>query len=259
MAAAVALVGARGALGFVEELLDDGSADNPVFWDRTYRRQSQNGRDSYEWYGLGFQQLRVPLEGVLPRDAGVLVVGSGDSTLSADLAAEGWRVTSLDFSAEVTSYMRRMHPGLDFVTQDARNMSFEDGRFGAIVDKGLSDCIGSASKRRSYFAELRRVLRTPGGALAVVAQRPLEARRDLGPGWRCEPRRELYGPLFVEDSPDEPPKPQPGTEGQIPYYLLVCQSEALTAEAVALAEEAEEEEEDAEDQEGDSEEETLGD
>jgi len=215
-------------LGALEEgLADDGGADNPVFWDSIYRRQSLHGRHSYEWYGLGFGELRESLEGLLPKDTGVLVVGSGDSNLSADLATAGWQVTSLDFSAEVTRQMRQRHPGLDFVTQDARNMAFKDGHFGGAVDKGLSDCIGTPAKRRGYFAELRRVLRTPGGALAVVSQRPLTVRRDLGRGWRCEPRRELFGPLFLEDSPNDPPKPQPGTEGQIPYYFLACQSELL--------------------------------
>lgn len=214
-------------------------AESAGFWDHTYRRQGEHGRRAYEWYGLSFRELREPLEAQLPKDSPVLVLGSGDSELSADMAGEGWQVTSLDFSEEVTSYMRQRYPGLAFVTQDARNMSFPDGRFGSAVDKGLSDCIGTAAERRAYFKEVRRVLRVPGGALAVISQRPLAAKRDLGPGWSCAPRREFFGPLFIEASPNEPPKAQPGTEGQIPYYYLACHS--LTSSEEPAAEDCEEE------------------
>ncbi|CAK9027652.1 unnamed protein product [Durusdinium trenchii] len=174
----------------------------------------------------------------------LLVVGSGDSALSAQLASEKalkpeWEVISIDFSSEVTDRMKIRFPELAFLTMDARALSFEDASFGAIVDKGLSDCIGSVTERRKYFQELRRVA-VDGGRLLVLSQRHLQTEQDildqtdedgsdLGPSWLCK-REEVYGALFVENDPTRPPFPQPGTDNTIPYFLLVCTTNEDTAE-----------------------------
>ncbi|CAE7773210.1 eef1aknmt [Symbiodinium pilosum] len=231
-------------------------ADKPEYWNRVYNVQGQHGRSLFEWYGLGYQQLRSSVLELLaatpsaPSESRLLVLGSGDSALSAELASDealqkkSWQVTSIDFSAEVTERMRQRFPGLTFLTMDARNMSdFDDGHFAAAVDKGLSDCLGTVTARQEYFQEVRRVLRS-GGQLLVVSQRRLWAGQDsvsdgleaedaadlrephleahdLGPGWSCK-EKEMYGPLFMESDPKQPPFPQPGTEGTIPYFVLTC-------------------------------------
>ena len=33
--------------------------------------------------------------------------------------------------------------------------------------------------------------------------------------------QEMYGPLFMESDPKQPPFPQPGTEGTIPYFVCL--------------------------------------
>ncbi|CAE7605244.1 eef1aknmt [Symbiodinium natans] len=234
-------------------------ADQPDYWDQVYKLQGEHGRALYEWYGLGYQQLRSSLMELLEplqhsqRVTGavrLLVLGSGDSALSAELASDkalqnqDLQVFSIDFSAEVTERMRQRFPKLTFLTMDARNMSdFDDGFFVAAIDKGLSDCLGTVAARRQYFQEVRRVL-VASGRLLVVSQRRLwagqdslsdgdeeeedsDARQphseayDLGPGWSCD-EQETYGPLFMENDPKQPPFPQPGTEGTIPYFVLTC-------------------------------------
>ncbi|CAJ1352421.1 unnamed protein product [Effrenium voratum] len=169
----------------------------------------------------------------------LMVVGSGDSALSAELAVDKelahWQVVSIDFSSEVTERMKRRFPGLSFLTMDARNLSeFGDGHFGAVLDKGLSDCIGTTTARQQYFQELRRVVVT-GGRLIVVSQRVLNTEQDiqediedtesdLGPGWICS-RKEILSSLFEESDPRHPPFAKPGTENSIPYFLLRCTAE----------------------------------
>ncbi|OLQ08282.1 Methyltransferase-like protein 13 [Symbiodinium microadriaticum] len=229
------------------------AADQPDYWNQVYKVQSLHGRSLYEWYGLGYQQLHSSLMELLEplpahsTTARLLVLGSGDSALSAELASdqvfENVEVISIDFSAEVTERMRRRFPDLTFLTMDARNMSdFDDGSFVAAIDKGLSDCLGTVASRRQYFQEVRRVL-VQTGRLLVVSQRRLWAGQDLlsdddedepdtfrelhseahdlGPGWSCK-EQEMYGPLFMESDEKQPPFPQPGTEGTIPYFLLAC-------------------------------------
>jgi len=205
---------------------DYGPIDTAAYWDRTYRVQGAHGRSSYEWYGFSYKDLEGPLRAVLPKQAEkVLVVGSGDSNLSAALVDRGWDVTSIDFSEEVSRRMRERNPGLRFITMDARNMSFDSGHFSAIVDKGLSDCITTSEDLRRYAQELHRVLRVPGGALAVVSQRQLlEGYELFDHGWFCEPQQELLGDVFFENDEFHPPRPSPEVLAQIPYYLTVCRT-----------------------------------
>lgn len=207
-----------------ESYWEHGSADSPSFWDRTYRVQGAHGRSSYEWYGLGFKEIQPILDQVFPPvgSGDILVVGSGDSDISAELDQVGWNVTSIDFSETVTQHMQRRYPLLRFITMDARNMSFEDDHFVGIFDKGLSDCIPTAEEKQRYFKELYRVLHAEDGHMVVISQKLLSVPDDLGQDWSCKPVQELLGPLFFETTPLQPPKPEPGTERQISYYLLDC-------------------------------------
>eukprot|EP00434_Breviolum_minutum_P014113 symbB.v1.2.012444.t1/scaffold860.1/size157271/13 len=219
------------------------SVDHPNFWNQVYKLQTE--RDIYEWYGLSYDRLRPYFVDALvdalvysthSMPSKLLVVGSGDSALSAELASEAlleeWKIVSIDFSSEVTDRMRLRFPELTFLTMDARKLDFLDASYGAIVDKGLSDCIGSLTARQQYFQELRRVR-------LVVSQRRLQTEQDqndeedesdLGPHWICR-REELLGALFVENDPRRPPFPQPGTDHTIPYFLLICTADSKSAGA----------------------------
>eukprot|EP00435_Cladocopium_sp_Y103_P027781 s2356_g6.t2 len=175
------------------------SVDQPNFWDQVYKVQTE--RDIYEWYGLGYDRLRPYFVDALKE----------------------LTPSKLDLS------------------------DFGDASFGAVVDKGLSDCIGSVGARQQYFQDLRRVL-VDGGRLLVVSQRRLQTQQDesddfeelcasqqllrkesdLGDGWVCR-REELYGSLFVENDPKQPPFPQPGTDHTIAYFLLICTKDSESA------------------------------
>lgn len=210
---------------------DDG-ADSSSYWDHTYSLHGTHGRASYEWYGLGYHELKDAFAKHLPVPAGeLLVAGAGDSQLSSDLAHAGHSITSIDFSEEIVGRMQAAYPKLRFMTMDARNMSFAAGTFWAVIDKGLSDCFGSAEQLRKYYQEVHRVLRKPGGVLFVISMKLIGLEGELDLDWDCEPRTPLLGPLFVDTSEFSPAVPQPGTEGTIPYYLTVCRSLLSTTES----------------------------
>lgn len=67
------------------------------------------------------------------------VAGCGNSSLSHDLHAEGYRrLLSVDFSPVVVQKMSARYPALDFACCDCTSMeAHPDGAFGAVVDKGL--------------------------------------------------------------------------------------------------------------------------
>jgi len=194
-----------------------GDASCPAFWDHTYSLHGEHGRDTYEWYGLGFSDLHRIIAEFVPTSSEVLVARSGDSELSADFVKAGWKVVSIDFSMEVVQKMSRRHADLDFRHMDARRMTFEDDAFDAIFDKGLSDCM-SAEVLPGYVEELARVLR-PSGVLLIVSIRDLSAA-DLGLDWKCQGRH-LRGPEFLSTSETKPAMPDPSGI-QTEYHLLAC-------------------------------------
>lgn len=214
--------GIKNAFKDVENWAEFPSAESASYWDRVYRVQGAAGRVVYEWYGLNYLDLQPSLDRVMPSNLPVLVVGAGDSELSADMFAAGWDVTSIDFSAESVARMRRRYPDLAsrFHTMDARNMTFESNRFGTIFDKGLSDCLNPETML-SYFEALRHVLH-PEGALVVVSQKPLSYPEYFGDGWSCDEAQSFYGPLFVEVAETKPPQPLDTPHSEIPYYFQHC-------------------------------------
>lgn len=204
-------------------------ADHAKYWDRVYEVQGRHGRTSYEWYGIGATDVEELLKDMLPMDGEVLVAGAGDSDLSGYLATRH-DVVSIDFSAVIVERMRQKYPELRFEVMDARRTSFADGRFGAVVDKGLFDCLVKSADSRRYLAELRRVLRKPGvggapsaGVLLMMSMREPDPR-EFGAGWACDPVRTHLGALYMDVSELQPARPQPGTEGTIPYYITVCRT-----------------------------------
>ncbi|ETK78092.1 hypothetical protein L915_15828 [Phytophthora nicotianae] len=155
------------------------------YWDQFFQKRDEK---AFEWYG-DYASLRPGLQALLglPDDAPssllrrlkakvrVLVVGCGNSALSADLAADGFSsLLSVDFSERVIDEMRRKYPALQWQVMDMTDMrALEDASFDLVMDKGALDALMAedtpeikqdASK---MLREVRRVL-APGGRYLCV-------------------------------------------------------------------------------------------
>ncbi|CEG35158.1 methyltransferase-like protein 13 isoform x1 [Plasmopara halstedii] len=155
------------------------------YWDHFFQKR---GEKAFEWYG-DYNSLRSALQFVLnlPDKAPpsllrrlkaklrVLVVGCGNSALSADLAADGFsNLCSVDFSELVINEMRRKHPLLQWQVMDMTDMrTLEDASFDLVMDKGALDALMAENTAEikqdanKMLREVRRVL-APGGHYCCV-------------------------------------------------------------------------------------------
>lgn len=83
-----------------------------------------------------------------PLDAGVLILGCGNSTFAEDMRNDGWtgRMVNLDFSLVVIQQQqekyRHLSPKVEFVCHDIRDgLPFDDASFDLIVAKASFDAI----------------------------------------------------------------------------------------------------------------------
>lgn len=125
------------------------------YWEDRYLEKDT----TYDWY-VGYPLLRGFLLPALDLDSAAgapkrersavrtLVVGCGNSPLSADLFEDGFRdLLSVDYSEVVVGQMRRRFPALRFEVMDVRDTRQPAASYDCIVDKGRwwmpgrGDCI----------------------------------------------------------------------------------------------------------------------
>jgi EEF1A lysine methyltransferase 4 len=115
------------------------------------------------------------------REQPILELGCGTSSLAARLCIDESfaSVTACDASrvaVEASSRRFANVPGLQFVREDARRLSFDAGSFGAIIDKGTLDAICSGEgydyEGGRVASELQRVLRPVGRWLCISLMPP---------------------------------------------------------------------------------------
>lgn len=112
------------------------------YWDGFF--QKRGGR-AFEWYGE-YTELCGILHKYIKIKDDILVVGCGNSTLSADLYNVGYQsMVSIDLSDVAIRQMNQIHgqdrPGLTFVKMDVTDMTFEENRFSCVLDKGTLDAM----------------------------------------------------------------------------------------------------------------------
>lgn len=90
---------------------------------------------------------------VRPTDR-ILILGNGNSNLPFELLADGFaNVTSSDLSPVVTERMRlkaeaRGASGIAWCVEDMMQLSFAEGSFDAVIEKGVFDVLMVRSRRR---------------------------------------------------------------------------------------------------------------
>ncbi|XP_035384531.1 EEF1A lysine methyltransferase 4 [Electrophorus electricus] len=165
------------------------------YWDERYRTE-----ESFDWFGdfSKFQHLLVQHVG---KDARILMLGCGNSSLSWDMYQTGYcSITNVDYSRVCVEAMAQRHahtPGLSWVCMDARRLAFPGATFQAVVEKGVLDAMlvgekdpwnisnGSREVMHQVLSEISRVLE-PGGRFVSVTfalphfRKSLYARAEYG-------------------------------------------------------------------------------
>ncbi|CEM36870.1 unnamed protein product [Vitrella brassicaformis CCMP3155] len=160
------------------------------FWEDRFG--SQSGGEAFDWY-CAYRELKEHFHRHSPdKNAGILMVGCGNSQLSSEMAADGYRnVTNVDISPSVIRLMKQKDAhGMAWVTMDATHMALRNGVFDIAIDKGTFDALSCGDGNRSEFAstpstalmvaEISRVLRC-GGLFYLISHS----------GW---PRRQAHFP-----------------------------------------------------------------
>lgn len=123
---------------FSEE--DNTKYNKKQYWDERFEKENE-----YEWL-LSFKTVKDYLLRELSPENSILVVGCGNSALSADLYDVGFHnITSIDYSDVVIENMRRMHsvvrPEMQWQVMDMTQMSFEPNSFDVVLDKAAMDAL----------------------------------------------------------------------------------------------------------------------
>ena len=151
-----------------------GEFQNKDYWDSFFSKRSS----PFEWYGE-YQDLCHILHKYMKPAAKILVVGCGNSKLSEDLYDVGFHsIENIDISAVVIKQMlaknRQKRPEMKFTKMDMLDMSFADGVFDCVVDKGTLDAVFSKGdeetvvKVQKMFDEVARVMRNAGRYMVVT-------------------------------------------------------------------------------------------
>ncbi|KAK1870354.1 hypothetical protein I4F81_012816 [Pyropia yezoensis] len=172
------------------------------YWDGRFRDEA-----SYDWLGT-YKVLAPFIAPHIRPHSRVLVVGCGNSTLSADLAAAHPTVSiiSTDYSPVVVEAMAAAHPAATYAVGDVRGMGDlfpAPAAFDVIVDKGVMDALvadeaspwspapTAVADARAMTAEMRRLL-VPGGVfLQVTFHQPHFRLRNYleSDGWAVRPHQ----------------------------------------------------------------------
>ncbi|TRY74390.1 hypothetical protein TCAL_04600 [Tigriopus californicus] len=149
------------------------------YWDGFF--QKRGGR-AFEWYGE-YTELCGILHKYIKLKDDILVVGCGNSTLSADLYNVGYQsMVSIDLSDVAIRQMNQVHglerPGLSFVKMDVTDLAFEENRFSCVLDKGTLDAMMTNNDAEvqttidKMFSEIERVLRLGGRYICISLLQP---------------------------------------------------------------------------------------
>jgi ubiquinone/menaquinone biosynthesis C-methylase UbiE len=139
-------------------------------WERVYRAK---GPDQLSWFQSEARMSRELIEQAAPdRDAHIVDVGAGASTLVDGLLASGYRrLTVLDLSdAAIQQAKQRLGPAADAVTwmvEDVLAASLADTSVDVWHDRAVFHFLTDPADRARYVSQVRRIVR-PGGFVLVA-------------------------------------------------------------------------------------------
>lgn len=142
------------------------------YWEERYVQLANNASSredvGFEWF-LSYDAMRPLLQAIIrKRDAAILDVGCGTSSLLADLRHNGHtgRLVGIDYAASAIEASRRVIGDVEVELKCANvlDMDFEDQSFDVVVDKGTIDAIMCGDRHTVTLAcaQIARVLKAGG-------------------------------------------------------------------------------------------------
>ncbi|KAJ1961490.1 hypothetical protein IWQ62_003848 [Dispira parvispora] len=113
------------------------------YWEARYTKEDPN--TTFDWFKT-YHELQSIFQQECPdKEANVLMLGSGNSTLSEDMYRDGYHnITNVDFSKSVIEHMRercRDMPSMRWELMDIRDLQLTDQSFDVVIDKGTMDAL----------------------------------------------------------------------------------------------------------------------
>lgn len=144
------------------------------YWENFFSKRNT----AFEWYGE-YTDLCHILHKYIKSSSKTLVVGCGNSTLSESMYDAGIiDIINIDISEVVIKKMGARNlekrPKMVFTQMDMLAMSFDDGTFDCVLDKGTLDAIYSntddvtVSKVSHMWDEVGRVLKMGGRYICIT-------------------------------------------------------------------------------------------
>lgn len=110
------------------------------------------------------------------------MVGCGNSKLSQQMWEAGFKdIVNIDISPAVIEQMRTKYPHMVWEVMDATKMSYPDGHFDVVLDKGTLDALISGKNFDICEEMLRDCMRVtnPEGQLIQITYGSPEGRRKV--------------------------------------------------------------------------------
>ena len=145
------------------------------YWDERYKANDT----TFDWF-VSFEPLRDIITPLVKPENKILVVGCGNSRLSAQLYDAGFpNITNIDISEVVINQMRARYKELDrmeWLRMDVLKLDFPDNSFDLIIDKGTVDSLlcGSNSFHNVYQMnkQMSRVMKKGARCVTITYGQP---------------------------------------------------------------------------------------
>lgn len=145
------------------------------YWDERYKANDT----TFDWF-VAYEPLRDIINPLAKSEGKILVVGCGNSRLSAQLYDAGFpNITNVDISEVVINQMRQRYKEMDrmeWLRGDVTKLDLPDSSFDLIIDKGTIDSLlcGSNSFHNVYQMnkQLSRVLKKGGRLVTITYGQP---------------------------------------------------------------------------------------
>lgn len=154
-----------------EEIEDLPEFGEGSYWDNRYK----NDTGLYDWYFNWWRVSPLLKNYIEDRKNNVLVLGCGNSTMSADMVKDGFqKVYNIDISSVVIDNMKNTfkdEPKLIWEEMNCAVLKYNDNFFDLCIDKGTLDAIVCNSDdinlMRDSLKEIYRTLK-PGGRFISI-------------------------------------------------------------------------------------------